>query len=232
MGNVREGVLSALRLLVSGDPEILRIIGLSLAVSVSATGLASLAGIPAGLFAGLKRFPGKRLFRTVVFALMGIPPVIVGLVVMLVLSRKGPLGQLQLLFTPQAMIIAQFLLVLPVVTGIVFGTAARDAAGIDELGLTLGGTRTQRLFLLVRELRGTMGLAVATAFGRAISEVGAVMLVGGNIRDKTRVMTTFIAMNNNMGEYEKSIAMGLVLLLLSLLLHGVIQHFSGGAHER
>jgi len=181
--------------------------------------------------AGLKRFPGKHLFRATLYTLMGIPPVVVGLVVLLLLSRRGPLGQLQLLFSPQAMILAQFLLVLPIIAGIVFGAASREAASLDDLGLTLGGSRFQRFCLLVREMRGTMWLAVASAFGRAISEVGAVMMVGGNIRDKTRVMTTFIALNNNMGEYEKSIAMGVVLLVLSLVLHLLIQHLSGGAHE-
>lgn len=231
MKELLNGTIEGIRLLLTGDPEMLYIIGLSLFVSGAATVTASVVGIPLGLVTGLKRFALKRLYRTVLFALMGIPPVVIGLVVFLILSRRGPLGELQLLFTPQAMIIAQFFLVLPITTGIVFGSASREAKAIDELGMTLGATRGQRLRLLVTELGSTMWLAIATAFGRAISEVGAVMIVGGNIRDRTRVMTTFIALNNSMGDFDKSIAMGLVLLLLSLFIHGIIQHFSGGRHE-
>lgn len=231
MTYIAAGVGEAFRLLASGDREIYRIILLSLAVSLTATVSAAAVGVPLGLVAGLKRFPGRRVFRTVVYAGMGVPPVVVGLLVMLLLSRRGPLGRYELLFTPQAMGIAQFLLVLPIVVGIVFGGASREARQIDELGVTLGGTRGQRLLLLVREMSGTLWLAAASAFGRAISEVGAVMLVGGNIRDRTRVMTTFIALNNSMGEYERSIAMGLVLLVLSLAIHAAIHAMKGGGED-
>lgn len=231
MTYIGEGLTEALRLLIAGDQEIYQIIQLSLGVSFLATVFATLLGVPLGLFLGLKRFPLKRLFRTVLYALMGVPPVVIGLVVMLFLSRKGPLGHYELLFTPRAMWLAQVLLILPIVMGIVFGSADKTARAVNELGVTLGATRLQRLWLLICEQKNTILLALASGFGRAISEVGAVMLVGGNIQGHTRVMTTFIAMNNSMGAYERSIAMGLVLLLIALIANGAIHYFSGGSHE-
>lgn len=231
MDYILNGFIEAFKLLCSGNVEIYQIIQLSITVSLMATACAAIVGIPLGLVTGLKNFPLKRLYRTIVYALMGVPPVVIGLVVMLFLSRRGPLGEYELLFTPQAMWAAQFILVLPIITGIVFGSADKSTKGINELGITLGATRFQRLFLLIAELKNTIWLALASAFGRAISEVGAVMLVGGNIKGNTRVMTTFIAMNNSMGAYEKSIAMGMVLLMIALLVNGAIHYFSGGSHE-
>lgn len=232
MDYITRGLIEAVKLLLSGDREIYQIIGLSLSVSMLATLFAALIGIPLGLLTGLRQFPLKRLYRTILYSLMGIPPVVIGLIVMLFLSRKGPLGHYEMLFTPQAMWLAQVLLVLPIIVGVVFGSADKTAKAVSEVGITLGCTLYQRLILLISELRNAIWLALASAFGRAISEVGAVMLVGGNIKEHTRVMTTFIALNNSMGSYEKSIAMGLMLLLIALIVNGAIHYFSGGgSHE-
>lgn len=228
MGYIIDGIKEALLLLLRGDAEIYGIILLSLAVSGIATLIATVIGVPLGILAGIHKFPCKKAFGSILYTLMGVPPVVIGLVVTLVLSRQGPLGSYELLFTPQAMMIAQFLLVMPVITGIMFGTAKERGVHAYELGKTLGASKTESLILLVRELNTSVLLAVMTGFGRAISEVGAVMLVGGNIRGHTRVMTTYITMNNSMGAYEKSIAMALVLLSISLVVNAVSHHMTGG----
>lgn len=228
MDYIVEGFLEALKLLFSGDTEIMGIIVLSLFVSILATVLAVIIGVPLGLYTGIKQFPFKRLYGSVLYTLMGIPPVVIGLIVAILLSRRGPFGQYELLFTPQAMIIAQFFLVLPIVMGILFGTAKEKGKDVLELAFTLGANRRESLKLLIKELNGTVLLAVMTAFGRAISEVGAVMLVGGNIRGSTRMMTTYIALNNSMGAYERSIAMAIVLLSISLIINALTHHLTGG----
>lgn len=228
MAYIIDGVREAFLLLLRGDSEINRIILLSLGVSGIATLLAALVGLPLGIYTGIKKFPLKRLYGSFLFTAMGIPPVVIGLLVTIFLSRKGPLGSYELLFTPQAMVIAQFLLVLPIVTGILFGTAKEKGRQAFELAKTLGANRWECLLLLIRELHSSVLLAIMTGFGRAISEVGAVMLVGGNIKGQTRVMTTFITMNNSMGAYEKSIAMALVLLLIALIINGISHHMTGG----
>lgn len=228
MDYIFEGFREAFWLLFSGDTEIFGIIVLSLFVSITATILAVLIGVPLGFYTGIKQFPLKKLYGSVLYTAMGIPPVVIGLVVAILLSRRGPLGRYELLFTPQAMIIAQFCLVLPIVTGILFGTAKDRGREVLELAFTLGANRRESLKLLIKELNTTVLLAIMTAFGRAISEVGAVMLVGGNIRGSTRMMTTYIALNNSMGAYERSIAMAIVLLLISLIINAITQHMTGG----
>ncbi len=231
MQYVFDGIQEGFRLIVSGDPAIFKIMILSLAVSLAATGLATVCGVPLGLLTGLSDFKGKKTFRIFLTTAMGIPPVIIGLMVALLLSRRGPLGTWQLLFTPTAMLIAQFVLVLPIITGVVFSQAKLKGPKVVETCKTLGFTFWQRLWRLVIELRQTLVLAVLTAFGRAISEVGAVMLVGGNIKDHTRVMTTYIATQNSMGKYESSIAMAMILLTVALMVNGTVQWLTGGDHE-
>ncbi len=228
MEYIINGFKQAFVLLFSGDPEMIQIILLSLFVSVVGTLFAAIIGVPLGLYLGIKRFPLKRMFGSVIYTAMGFPPVVIGLLVAIFLSRKGPFGTYELLFTPQAMMIAQFLLVLPIITGILFGSAKDKGRQVLELAFTLGANRRESLKLLIHELNASVLLAVMTAFGRAISEVGAVMLVGGNIKGSTRVMTTFIAMNNSMGAYERSIAMAIVLLTISLLINSIVHHLTGG----
>ncbi|MGL4606980.1 MAG: ABC transporter permease, partial [Eubacteriaceae bacterium] len=143
----------------------------------------------------------------------------------LFLARSGPFGAYRLMYTPTAMMIAQTILVTPVIMGIVFNHATTNGSQIVITGKTLGCGRKDILFLLTRELKGTIMIALVTGFGRAISEVGAVMIVGGNIRGFTRVMTTFIAMNNNMGEYSVSIAMGIILLTISFITNSILYKY-------
>lgn len=228
MEYIFEGVKEAIVLLLNGDSEVYQIVLLSLWVSGIATLLALFVGLPLGISTGIGKFPLKKLYGSVLFTAMGIPPVVIGLLVTIMLSRKGPLGAYELLFSPQAMVIAQFILVLPIVTGILYGTATEKGRQVYELAKSLGANRIETLWLLIKELHSSVLLATMTGFGRAISEVGAVMLVGGNIRGQTRVMTTFITMNNSMGAYEKSIAMAIVLLCISLIINGVSHHLTGG----
>lgn len=170
-----------------------------------------------GFVLGLKGFKYKNFVGKILYTCMSLPPIVVGLVVAIMISRRGPLGSFSLLFSTTGMIIAQTLLVTPIITGILFNSSKERGKEVKQICKTLGGNRVDTLFLLIREMKVTMLVAIATGFGRAILEVGAVMIVGGNIRGHTRVMNTFIAMNHSMGNYSTSIAMGIVLLSILLL---------------
>lgn len=163
-----------------------------------------------------------------IYTAMSLPPVIVGLVVFLMLSRRGPLGFLDLIFTPTAMIIAQICLIAPIITGIVYNGTKERGYDIKNLAKTLGANKTQTLILLMKELRINIFTGIVSGYGRAISEVGAVMIVGGNIKGHTRVMTTTIAMLRNQGDYGTAIAIGIVLLLLSFIVNSLLYHFQQG----
>lgn len=231
MDQIANGIGEAIRLLASFDKEIYSIIGLSLFVSMLSTVLSAIIGVPVGLFVGIKDFPFKKGFSRVIYTLMSLPPVVVGLFVALFLSRQGPLGSFRLMYTPAAMIIAQTILILPIIIGNVFNHSKEHGKAICDLGKTLGGTRWDVLCLLLKELRSAIMIALVSGLGRAVSEVGAVMLVGGNIQGRTRVMTTYIAMNNSMGNYGTSIAMGLVLLLIAFLLNSLLYNYVMGGDQ-
>jgi tungstate transport system permease protein len=221
----------AIQLLITGDGEVYRIVLLSLLVSFSATFFASLIAIPLGLLTGIKNFKFKKTYTRLLYTLMGLPPVVVGLIVAIMLSRRGLLGRFELLYTSKAMIIAQVLLVTPIITGIIFNHAKVYGSKICKVCYTLGGSSYDALWLLIREMRVTMLIAIVTGFGRAISEVGAVMIVGGNIKYHTRVMTTYIAMNNGMGNYAKALAMGIVLLLISFTVNSILYNYGMGEQD-
>ena len=195
--------------------EILEIVRLSLVVSGSATILGSLAGIPLGTWLGMRNFKGKQVFLRVIYTLMALPPVLAGLLIYILLSRSGPLGSLGLLFTPWAMISAQFVLVLPIVTGLTAAAIAGRERLIFETALSLGASRWQGNWAVVQEARTGIIAAVMTGFGRALAEVGAVMLVGGNIRHQTRVLTTAIMLETRQGNFDLAVALGLILLIVS-----------------
>jgi len=204
----------ALSLILSGDPGLFGIIHLSLQVSLSAVFVASLIGLPLGAAIALFRFPGRGLVITLLNALMGLPPVVAGLLVYLSLSRAGPLGQFGLLFTPTAMVIAQTLLVLPII-------AALTRQAIEDLWeeyreqlQSMGSGRVRAIPTLLWDARITLTTAVLAGFGRASAEVGAVLIVGGNIEGVTRVMTTAIALETSKGDLALALALGLVLLTL------------------
>lgn len=225
MGYILDGMTEAMNLLLSLDKEVYSIVLLSIFVSLTSTFISTVLGIPIGFVLGVKKFRFKKLFTRVLNTSMSLPPVVVGLAIAILLSRRGPFGDYRLLFTPTAMIIAQTILVLPITTGIIFNSAKVRGRSIIEICKTLGGSKRHMLLLFTLEMRRDIVIAIATGFGRAISEVGAVMIVGGNIKGHTRVMTSFIAMNNSMGNYSMSIAMGLVLLLLAFLTNSIL-HFA------
>lgn len=225
MEYILEGLKEAFHLLITFDKEIYSIIILSIFVSLTSTLISSIIATPIGLYLGIKKFKLKKYFTRFIYTFMSLPPVVVGLVVAVILSRKGPLGGYGLLFTPTAMIIAQTVLITPIIMGIIFNNAKERGATIEQICKTLGGNKWDTLILLVKEMRINVLIAIVTGLGRAISEVGAVMLVGGNIKGHTRVMTTFIAMNNGMGNYSTAIAMGIVLLLISFLINSVLYKY-------
>lgn len=232
MQAIFEGLMEALKLLISFDPEVYEIIILSLGLSVTSTTLSALIGIPIGLFLGVETYRFKPQVSRILYTCMSLPPVVVGLIVAIFLSRSGPLGSLQLMFTPGAMVIAQMLLITPIIAGIMFNNAKSHGKEIKDFGRTMGAGPIEILALMVKEMRTALLVAVVTGFGRAVSEVGAVMIVGGNIKHHTRVMTTYIAMNNSMGNYASAIAMGLVLLFISFVVNGFLYRFiEGEGHE-
>jgi tungstate transport system permease protein len=224
MDYVAQGFVEAFRLLLSFDREIYNIIFLTLYVTITSTFIAAIIAVPLGILMGIKNFIFKRSLIRLLYTFMSMPPVIAGLIVFLTLSRRGPLGQLELLFTPTAMIIAQVLLVAPIIMGITYNSTREKGQTIKQVAHTLGANRFQALGLLLFELRADILAAVVSGFGRAISEVGAVMLVGGNIKGHTRVMTTSIAMLQSMGDYSQAIAIGVVLLALSFVINSILYH--------
>ncbi len=227
LGYIIDGFIQAVILIVSLNPEILDIAALSLQVSGTATILASLVGIPLGAFITLNEFPLKRLVKNVIFTLMGLPPVVAGLAVFLALSRAGPLGTFGLLFTPTAMVIAQFLLILPIVTGLTISATRAVDRSIIDTAVSLGAGRIHTAIITLNEARQALLVAVLAGFGRAIAEVGAVMIVGGDIQWSTRVLTTSIVLETRMGDFSQAIALGIILLALSFAINLVLNLIQG-----
>jgi tungstate transport system permease protein len=202
--------------------DVWEIVWLSLKVTTTAIGIGMLIGIPCGAFLGLYSFPGKRLLVVLIYTCMGLPPVLVGVIVYLLLSRFGPLGSLGLLFTPQAMTIAQVALVTPILTGLTMAAVREKERVYWETAKSLGASPVQMIATIVREAQRGIWSGVAAAYGRAISEVGAVMLVGGNIEHHTRVMTTAIILETRMGNFSAALHLGLVLLAISFLFNSFL----------
>ncbi|MEK4339854.1 ABC transporter permease [Brevibacillus sp. FSL L8-0710] len=203
-------------------PEVWEVVWLSLKVTTTAILLGSLIGIPLGACLGLYSFPGKRLVIVLIYTCMGLPPVLIGVIVYLLLSRYGPLGSLGLLFTPEAMMLAQVVLVTPILAGLSLSAVQAKERAYWETAKSLGASPLQLVFTIVKEARKGIWAGVAAAYGRAISEVGAVMLVGGNIEHHTRVMTTAIILETRMGNFTAGLQMGLVLLLISFLFNSFL----------
>jgi tungstate transport system permease protein len=211
--------VSALDLVLAGDPALFAIVRLSLVVSLAAVGLATLVGLPFGAWVALARFPGRAVVIVVLNALMGLPPVVVGLAVYLLLSRSGPLGSFGLLFTPQAMIIAQAILITPIIAALARQTIEDLWAEYrDELAaLDIGPAR--RVATLLWDARLSLVTALLAGFGRAAAEVGAVIIVGGNIEGFTRTMTTAIALETSKGDLPLAIGLGLVLIAIVVIVN-------------
>ena len=208
-------IAAALHLIVTLDGDLLAIIVLSMQVNLAALGLALLLGLPLGAAVGLYKFPGRRLVIITLNALMGLPPVVVGLVVYLMLSRSGPFGVLGLLFTPTAMIIAQSILVTPIIAALSRQVVADLWAEYDEQLRSFGATSLQSMTTLLWDARFSLVTAMLAGFGRASAEVGAVMIVGGNIDHVTRIMTTAIALETSKGNLTLALGLGIVLLLIT-----------------
>ncbi len=210
------------------DAEVWSIVLLSLKVSASAVLVSSVVGVPLGALAGLAQYPGKRVVAAVLQTGMALPPVVVGLVLYLLLSRSGPLGGLGWLFTPQAMVLAQTVLALPFVVGITMISVQSVPAELALQLASLGATPWQCRWAVLREARQGVLLAVAAALGRSLSEVGAVLIVGGNIRGYTRVMTTAIVLETSRGEFGMALGLGGVLLALALAINLAMVRLHGG----
>ena len=203
------------------DAEFWAIVVTTLRVTLSSTAISFVLGVPLGIWLQGANFKGKGLVVNINRALMAAPPVVIGLVVYLVLMRNGPLGFFGLLFTIEAMIIAQVLLITPIICGTVYAAAERNAGHIRAFAHTMGTNKWQTLCLLVKELSGGIYFALVVGFGRATSEVGAIMIVGGNIRHHTRTMTTAIAMLRNQGDFERAINFGIFLMVLAFILQAI-----------
>lgn len=219
VGFLGTAVADAFGMLVGGDPQLTGIVLLSIRVSLFATILACSVAFPLGAALACGRFPGRQLAIVVVNGSMGLPPVVVGLVLYLLLSRSGPLGELGILFTPQAMIIAQAILVVPIVTALTQQTVADALHEFDEQLRSLGASRWRIAGTLLWNSRFSLVTAAMAGLGRSFAEVGAVLLVGGNIAGHTRVMTTTIALETSKGDLPLAMALGLVLIALVMTLN-------------
>lgn len=227
MDVIIDAVIEAIQLLFAGDPSILRVIGLTIQVSGSALVLASVFGIPVGVLMGLESFPGKRLLRVLITTGMGLPPVFVGLLVYLALSRTGPLGDLGWLFTPRAMILAQTILAFPLAAGLTMAAVQDVPTAFVQQIRAIGATPFQERWTILTEARRGVYAAVLAAFGRIIAEVGAVFLVGGNIAGETRVLTTSILLETRQGNFPLALALGMILLGLALIGNAVFLRLEG-----
>lgn len=214
MDLIVEGVRRAAVLLLRGDPEVWRVIWLSLYVSGTATLLSLLVGVPLATALALTRFSGRRLLLALVNTGMGLPPVVAGLLITMLLWRSGPLGALGLLYTPAAIVVAQFLIAMPIVTGLSTAALQHLDPKLRLQLLALGASRAQMVWLLVREAQLPLLAAIMAGFGAVISEVGAAIMVGGNIQGQTRVLTTATVLETSKGNFEVAIALSAILLLL------------------
>jgi tungstate transport system permease protein len=209
--------------------DFLEIVGLSLSVSLAATAIAAAISLPIGTALAIYPFRGRRLFVVLINAFFGLPPVVVGLVLYLGLSRSGPFGFLELLFTPTAMVVAQTILAIPIITALVHRASERAWARYGDELISDGATRLQAIPQVLRLIRADLVTAILAGFGRTVSEVGAVILVGGNIRGLTRIMTTTIALQTSQGDLSLALALGAVLVGISISISATVFALAGRA---
>ncbi|HOS96799.1 MAG TPA: ABC transporter permease [Deltaproteobacteria bacterium] len=217
-----EGIRKAIWLLFTLDPEVLGITWLSLKVSGTATFISLFIGISLGTVVALTRFPGRRLVVSLINTGMGVPPVVVGLFVTIFLWRNGPLGLFELLYTPTAIIIAQAVIATPIVAGISLASIQKLPEALRLQILALGATRAQMIWMLIKEARLPLLAAVMAGFGGVISEVGASIMVGGNIKGYTRVLTTATVMETGKGNFDIAIALGVILLIFTFCINAIL----------
>ncbi len=222
--DIIQGIIEAFYLLITFDPEIWNIIDVSLRVSVTSTILAAMVAIPLGSFIALREFRGKKSLTNLINTFMGFPPVVMGLFVFLLLSRSGPLGIFGFLYTTIAMIISQFLLATPIIMGTTKAAIESVDPNLKETIVSLGANERQLWWQLIKDSKRSILAGYIVAFGQAISEVGAVMIVGGNLRWHTRTFTTAIVLQTRMGEFGMAIALGVLLILIAFILNYALTH--------
>jgi tungstate transport system permease protein len=232
MGDIGSAFAEAARLIAAADGTLFGIVLLSLAVSLSAVAAATAIGLPLGAALAIRRFPGRQVLLVALNALMGFPPVVVGLVVYLLLSRAGPLGELGLLFTPPAMVIAQAILVIPIIAGLSRQVLEDAWHEYEEQLRSLGATPTAAAATLLWDTRYSLVTVVLAGFGRAAAEVGAVMIVGGNIDGVTRVMTTAISLETSKGDLPLALGLGIVLITVVFVINAAAQLIKSAAVRR
>jgi len=228
LSDIIDGVNQAISLIVTLNPEVMHIAALSLFISLTATIIAALIAIPAGGFIHFHEFYGKRALIILIQTLYSVPTVVVGLVIYLLISRSGPLGVLGLLFSPAGMILGQTVLIIPIMMGLVISALSGVDRGISDTLVALGATGLQKILEIIKEARYAILSAVVLGFGRAIAEVGVAMMIGGNIRDQTRVLTTAITLETGMGNFGLSIALGIILLAVALIVVVVLNLITSG----
>jgi tungstate transport system permease protein len=224
MDIIIEGIKQAVILLFTLDPEVIGITWLSLKVSGIATFISLLIGVSVGTLVALTQFPGRRIVVSLINTGMGLPPVVVGLFVTIFLWRNGPLGFLEILYTPTAIIMAQTVIATPIVMGISLAAIQQLPANLRLQILALGATRLQMVWILVKEARLPLLAAIMAGFGGVISEVGASIMVGGNIKGYTRVLTTATVMETSKGNFDIAMALSIILLLLAFFINAVLTH--------
>ncbi len=222
MSDLLDGFIQALMLIFTLDKDLYVISGRSLQVTLTATLIASLIGIPVGSWLAVSNFRFRSSIIVLINALMGLPPVVVGLIVYLLLSKSGPFGVFNLLFTPMAMIIAQFLIILPIIASVSHRTIRSLWEEYRDFFVSLNATRRQIILTLIKDARRSLITASLAGFGRGIGEVGAIMIVGGNIDHATRVLTTAISLETSRGNFNLAMALGIILILLSIMINFLI----------
>ena len=225
MTEIWQGFTKAIELIISLDPEVVEIAGRSLRISATAAVLASLVCIPIGSFIHFHRFPGKRILVNIIQTFFSVPTVVIGLFVFVIFSQAGPLGGTNLLFTPTVMVIGQMVLIAPVLVGLTISALSGVDKAILDTATSLGANSLQNLVVVLKEARYAVMVAVIMGFGRAISEVGLALMVGGNIKGFTRTITTTISLETSRGELELSIALGIILIFLALTINTVLNRF-------
>jgi len=231
LARLYEGLIEAFRLIVSFDPALIEIVFLSLQVSITAIILSTIIGIPMGALLGLKPEKKTRFINKLILTFMGMPPVVAGLIIYLILSRQGPLGVLGLLYTPSAMIIAQVFLATPIVTGLTMVGIRAKGGEVEETARSLGANSSLATWTVIKEARFALLGAIITGFSRVVAEVGAVMIVGGNIEGHTRVMTTAIVLETRKGNFELAIGLGIILLMISFVVNSILYNIQKGGQS-
>lgn len=225
MQEIADAFVLAVKMIFTGDPEVYAITARTLEISISSTLIAMLLFVPLGCLIYFNNFRGKGLLISIIQTSYSLPTVFVGLLVFLAFSRAGPLGTFGILFTPQVMVIGQVVLIAPIVTGLTISALSGVSPAIRETAVSLGATRAQSVWAVLKEARYAVLTAILVSFGRAISEVGLAIMVGGNIRGFTRVLTTAMALETQMGNIELSMALGIILVVLALIVTVLANRF-------